>query len=263
LATTDAPRTDLHPGMLLKMLEANRLCRSIVLFDRIDSTNGAAMRSARSTAAERMLFLTEEQTVGKGRAGRSWMATPGKSLLFSLLVRPPREAGGLTLLLAIAAVRALGESCTGLMIKWPNDIYIGHRKAAGILAESREGMVVLGMGFNVNERASDFPHDLRGTATSLRIGSGRARSRGEILVRILNELEDRYGVWCESGLQPFIEDIERHMLFIGEQVRIESGRESFAGVMKGLTSEGHVCLEGGGGERVFAAGDLSLRGGVE
>jgi BirA family biotin operon repressor/biotin-[acetyl-CoA-carboxylase] ligase len=258
-----APHTDLHPGMLLRELEANRLCRSIVLFDRIDSTNGAAMRSARAAAAEGTLFLAEEQTMGKGRAGRSWTAMAGKSLLFSLLVRPPRGAGGLTPLLAVAAVRALGESCTGMMIKWPNDIYIGDRKAAGILAESREGMVVLGMGLNVNEVASDFPPDLRGTATSLRIESGRARTRGDILVSILNELDDRYNVWCESGLQPFIEDIERHMLFIGERVRIESGKESFTGVMKGLTKEGHLRLEVGGAERVFAAGDLSLRGGAE
>ncbi len=255
--------TDLHPGTLLRKLEANRLCRSVVLFDRIDSTNGAAMRSARSGAAERTLFLAEEQTMGKGRAGRSWTGSAGRSLLFSLLVRPPRDAGGLTPLLAIAAVRALDESCAGTMIKWPNDIYIGGRKAAGILAESREGMVALGMGLNVNEEASDFPPGLRGTATSLRIESGRARARGDILVGIMNKLDDSYTAWCESGLHPFIEDIERRMLFIGEKVRLESGSGSFAGVMKGLTGEGHLRLGVEGGERVFAAGDLSLRGGAE
>ena len=255
--------TDLHPGALLRELGANRLCRSIVLFDRVDSTNAAAMRSARSNPTEGTLFIAEEQTMGRGRAGRSWTAPPGKSLLFSLLLRPPREAGGLTPLLAIAAARALGESCGGIMIKWPNDLYIGGRKAAGILAESREGIVVIGMGLNVNESPSDFPPALRAAATSLRIETGRAQSRGEILVDILNGLEDSYGIWCESGLEPFVGEIERSMLFIGEWVTLESGSESFAGVMQGITGEGHLRLEMDGEERVFAAGDLSLRGGEE
>lgn len=251
---------DLHPGRLLRKLESNRLCSSIVLFDRIDSTNGAAMRAARSVEAERILFLAEDQKLGKGRAGRSWLAAPGKSLLFSLLLRPPREAEGLTPLLAIASVRALGGLSGGAGIKWPNDIFIGARKAAGILAESRGGMVVLGMGLNVNETALDFPLELRGTATSLRIESGRSLARGEILVRILNELDDCYDLWCESGLAPFIDDLERNMLFIGERVMLESGRERFVGVMRGLTSDGRLRLEVDGRERVFASGDLSLRG---
>jgi len=251
---------ELHPGRLLRKLESNRLCGSIVLFDRIDSTNGAAMRAARSTESERLLFIAEDQSLGRGRAGRSWLAAPGKSLLFSLLLRPPREVEGITPLLAIAAVRALGELCGGARVKWPNDIYIGVRKAAGILAESKGGMVVLGMGLNVNESIEDFPPELRGTATSLRIESGRSHARGEILVRILNELDDCYDLWCESGLSPFVEDLERRMLFIGERVMLESGRERIAGVMRGLTGDGHLRLEVEGRERVFASGDLSLRG---
>lgn len=257
----DATAVDLHPGTLLRELGPNRLCGSIVLFDRVDSTNGAAMRSALPDATGGTLFLAEEQTMGRGRAGRSWTATPGKSLLFSLLLRPPREAGGLTPLLAIAAAGALDESCGGVMIKWPNDIFIGGRKAAGILAESREGMVALGMGLNVNEVQSDFPPGLRAAATSLRIETGRVRPRGELLVSILNGLADRYGVWCESGLEPFAGEIERRMLFIGERVLLESGSESFSGVMRGITGEGHLRLSIDGGERIFAAGDLSLRGG--
>jgi BirA family biotin operon repressor/biotin-[acetyl-CoA-carboxylase] ligase len=251
---------DLHPGRLLRKLESNRLCRSVVLFDRIDSTNGAAMRAARSVEAERMLFLAEDQMFGRGRAGRSWLAAPGKSLLFSLLLRPPREPEGLTPLLAIASVRVLEALCGEIRVKWPNDIYIGSRKTAGILAESKGEVVVLGMGLNVNEGPRDFLEELRGTATSLRIESGRSQAREEILVGILNELEVCYDLWCESGLSPFVEDLERSMLFIGERVVLESGKERFAGIMKGITSEGHLRLEMEGSERVFASGDLSLRG---
>ncbi len=253
-------RMDLHPGRLLRKLESNRLCRSIVLFDRIDSTNGAGMRVARSIVAEGMLLLAEDQTLGRGRAGRSWFTAPGRSLLFSLLIRAPGEVEGLTSLLAIASVRALGELCGGIRIKWPNDIYIGSMKAAGILAESKGGIVVLGMGLNVNERPRDFPSELRERATSLRIESGRSQARGEILVRILNELEGCYDLWCESGLSPFVEELERRMLLMGERGVLESGKERFAGLMRGLTGDGHLRLEVEGRERVFASGDLSLRG---
>jgi len=254
---------DLHPGRLLRKLESNRLCKSVVLFDRIDSTNGAAMRAARSIEAERILFLAEDQMFGRGRTGRSWLAVPGKSLLFSLLLRPPREPEGLTPLLAIAAVRALGALCRETRIKWPNDIYVGSMKAAGILAESKGEVIVLGMGLNVNERSRDFPAELRGTATSVRIESGRNQSREEILVGILNELDVCYDLWCESGLSPFVEDLERSMLFIGERVVLESGKESFGGIMKGITNEGHLRLEVEGSEHVFCSGDLSLRGRLE
>ena len=250
---------DLHPGRLLRELESSRLVRSIVLFDRIDSTNGAAMRAARSDQSERVLFIAEDQTEGKGRAGRSWSAAPGKGLLFSLLIRPPREAEGLTPLLAIASQRALGRICKGTRVKWPNDIYIGSRKAAGILAESKGGAVVLGMGINVNEKPRDFPAELRGMATSLGIESGRSHARGEILAGILNELDDCYDIWRGSGLSPFVEELERRMLFIGEPVLLESGRERHSGVMRGLTGDGRLRLEIEGEERIFASGDLSLR----
>jgi BirA family biotin operon repressor/biotin-[acetyl-CoA-carboxylase] ligase len=256
----DAPPEDLHPGKLLRILEANRICRSIVLFDVIDSTNGAAMRAAGSGASERVLFLAEEQRRGRGRAGRSWVSAPGKDILFSLLLRPPRDAEGLTPLLAVATVRALAESCGEVMVKWPNDIYIGAGKAAGILAQSKEGVVVLGMGLNVNETAEDFPIDLRGIATSLRIESGRPLARGEVLVRILNELDHCYARWCDFGLSPFVEELGRRMLYTGEPVVLESGNGRFVGVMRGLTEDGRLRLEVEGRERVFASGDLSLRG---
>lgn len=251
---------ELHPGKLLHELESNRLVRGVMLFDTVDSTNGAAMRVARSGDAEGLLFLALDQMEGRGRAGRSWFSVPGRSLLFSLLLQPPRESEGLTPLLAIASMRALDRFCEGAGIKWPNDIYIGSRKAAGILAESKGESVVIGMGLNVNEESSDFPPELRACATSLRMETGGNHSRSEILVGIMNQLEECYGVWCGSGLEPFIEELERRMLFVGEQVELESGRERFAGVMRGLTGEGLLRLEIDGCERAFASGDLSLRG---
>jgi len=241
------------------MIGASVICRSVVLFDRIDSTNGAAMSAARSGTAGNTLFIACEQSRGRGRAGRSWTSTPGKSLLFSLLLRPPRDADGLTALLAVASARALDGMCGRVTVKWPNDIFMGGAKAAGILAESKGGAVVLGMGLNVNEGAGDFPPELRGAATSLAIESGRPWPRDEVLARILKELDDCYGAWCSSGLEPFVGELERRMLYAGEQVTLEGGNERVSGVMRGLTGDGRLRLEVEGVERIFAAGDLSLR----
>ena len=191
--------------------------------------------------------------------GRSWWSAPGKSLLFSLLLRPKREPDGLTPLLAIAAVRALGGICGDVMVKWPNDVFIGERKAAGILAESRDGAVVIGMGLNVNETEEDFPVDLRGTATSLVIETGRQQARGDILVRLLTELGGCYDLWCRTGLEPFVAELEERMLYRGEPVALESGDERITGVMTGLTRDGRLRLEVEGSVQIFASGDLSLR----
>lgn len=254
-----APYPDLHPGVLLRMLGSNPICRSVVLYDRIDSTNGAAMRAARSGTSGKALFIADEQSLGRGRMGRSWWSARGKSLLFSLLIRPKREPQGLTPLLALAAVRGLGGICGDVMVKWPNDLFIGERKVAGILAESRDGAVVLGMGLNVNETEEDFPVELRGKATSLAIETGRRQARGGILVRVLKELGGCYDLWCRSGLEPFVVELERRLLYRGEPVALESGGERITGVMTGLTRDGRLRLEVEGNVRILASGDLSLR----
>ena len=252
-------RSDLHPGRLLRGLASGGLVRSVVLFDMVDSTNRAAMRAARAGSAGGLLCVAEHQTAGRGRAGRRWSSSPGKGLLFSLLLDPTREAESLTQLLAVASVRALDPLCEGVRVKWPNDIYIGSEKAAGILAETREARVVLGMGLNVNEERADFPPVLAERATSMRIVSGRSHSRGAVLIALIQELAECYELWRGSGLEPFVVELERRMLFLGERVELRSGNERFAGIMRGITGEGLLRLDIDGEEHVFPSGDLSLR----
>ena len=150
--------------------------------------------------SEGAVALTEEQTEGRGRLGRKWVSPPGVSLLFSVLLEPPVESARLPELTVVAgeAVREAIAEVTGLApeIKLPNDILIGGRKTAGILAEAQGGRVVLGIGVNVNVAERDLPE---ATATSLLVETGAELDRAELLVEILDRLESRYDRWTTAS----------------------------------------------------------------
>ncbi|MCK4236215.1 MAG: biotin--[acetyl-CoA-carboxylase] ligase, partial [Candidatus Krumholzibacteria bacterium] len=216
---------DLHPARIIRMLNTSRLARTVVLFDRIDSTNTGAIAAARDGALEGTLVTAEEQTSGRGRKKRKWASAAGKSLVFSLVLRPKESCEGLTSLLALAASRVLDNISGGTGIKWPNDIYIEGRKAGGILAESRGGAVVIGMGLNVNETGEDLERELAGEAVSLRIVTGDLVDRGIVLCSIIEVFEELYGRWEIEGFAVFKKDVEDRLLYMGETVSLESGRE--------------------------------------
>ena len=152
--------------------------------------------------SEGTIALSEEQTEGRGRLGRRWLSPPGVSLLFSLLLEPPVETARLPKLTVVtgkACVQAIGD-VTGLEpeIMLPNDVLIGGRKTAGILAEARAGRVVLGIGVNVNVAAPDLPQGIDPPATSLLLETGSEVDRVELLVEILNRLERAYDDWVAA-----------------------------------------------------------------
>jgi BirA family biotin operon repressor/biotin-[acetyl-CoA-carboxylase] ligase len=151
---------------------------------------------------EGAVAVTEEQTEGRGRLGRRWHSPPGVSLLFSILLEPPIETARLPELSLVA-----GEACAGAIaavtgtapeIKLPNDILISGRKVAGILAEAREGRVVLGIGVNVNVSADDLPTEVDVPATSLLAETGHEIDRAELLVELLDRLERAYDPWARG-----------------------------------------------------------------
>jgi BirA family biotin operon repressor/biotin-[acetyl-CoA-carboxylase] ligase len=142
------------------------------------STNSDIVGMAAAGAAEWTVVAATEQTSGRGRLGRSWGAPPGTSLAMSVLVRPTMDAPDVPVL-ALAAGAAMAEACRqvttiDVRCKWPNDLVVGGRKVGGILCEAavqggRPLHVAVGIGVNVRQRPSDFPPELRDTATSLAI----------------------------------------------------------------------------------------------
>jgi BirA family transcriptional regulator, biotin operon repressor / biotin---[acetyl-CoA-carboxylase] ligase len=152
---------------------------------------------------EGAVVVADEQTEGRGRLGRRWLAPAGTSLLCSILLRPqvdPARLPELSLVAGRACAEAITE-ITGLetKVKFPNDVLVHGRKVAGILAEASEGRVVLGVGVNIAQKPGQFPAEARTPATSLTLETGRAVDRGDLLVALLDHLEQRYAEWLGSA----------------------------------------------------------------
>ena len=150
-------------------------------------------------APEGAVAATDEQTAGRGRLGRGWVAPPGSSVLASIALRPgvPTEKlAELSLVAGRACAAALAE-VAGVVpdVKWPNDVLIDGRKVAGILAEAREGRVVLGIGINVLQTEGELPERPQHPATSLLVEAGRRVPRAELLAAVLDHLEREHDAW--------------------------------------------------------------------
>ncbi len=149
------------------------------------------------------MAVAGEQTEGRGRLGRTWEAQAGTSLLVSVLLEPTVPSARLpelTLVAGEACAKAIG-AMTGLepTIKHPNDVLVDGRKVAGILAEARDGRVVLGIGVNVNQTAEDLPAETATPAGSLALAAGRELSRAELLAELLLQLELAYDAWAAAA----------------------------------------------------------------
>jgi BirA family transcriptional regulator, biotin operon repressor / biotin---[acetyl-CoA-carboxylase] ligase len=173
-------------------------------YDEIGSTNDVAIAAAAAGAPEGLVVVANTQSTGRGRVGRSWSSPPGAGLYVSVVLCP---AGPALHLLTIAAGVAIAEgvhAASGLdaCVKWPNDVHVGSRKLAGILAEAGSSAgavdhVVLGFGINILRAA--FPPDVAARATSIESELGRAVDRGLVLAECLAALSNRYGMLRRDG----------------------------------------------------------------
>lgn len=232
-----------------------------------DSTNSRAVALAETGAPHGTVVCADAQTGGRGRFGRTWESPPGLNLYVSLLLRPPVEpaqAPQLTLVTAVALAAAV-EASTGLSarLKWPNDLYLGGRKAAGILAEmsgdaDRLRHVVIGAGLNVNAEIRDFPPGLREKATSLAVQAGRAFPRVEVLARFLDCFSDAYGVYVAEGIRGVLPEWRRRSLLDGKRVVLRLRGEDAAGTAVGVDDAGHLVFrrDGERGTETIAGGEV-------
>ena len=164
--------------------------------DEVGSTNDLAIVAADSGAPEGLVVAANAQSSGRGRLGRSWVSPPGAGLYVSAVLRPPPHVLPLITIAAGVAVADGIEAATGLSpcVKWPNDVYAGSRKLAGILAEtgsSAAGDHVI-VGFGVNVRTAAYPPDVAARATSIEGELGRPVDRGIVLAECLAALAARY-----------------------------------------------------------------------
>lgn len=183
--------SDLSPELVLPLLRG-RLGRPYRFVAECESTQkllGVAEQ-------EGSVVATDHQTGGRGRLGRVWVDAAGRALLFSTLLRPTRPVAVWAELSVIAGEAVAAALPLAAAVSHPNDVMVEGRKVAGILPEAREGVVVLGIGVNVNQRPDELPPDTAKPATSLAAELGSQVERAPLLAAILHELESRYDAWC-------------------------------------------------------------------
>ena len=258
----------LQPDLLKKRLGASLFSSHIHYQTSIDSTNALAKRLAGQGAPEGTLVITEEQTAGRGRRGRSWVSPPGANLIFSVLLRPPMDGDRvfvLTMVLALAGVKAV-KRVAGVeaMIKWPNDLYVGPKKLAGILTEfavrgKQVDWVVPGMGMNVGWHP-EVPERGAAPATCLLEETGQRVSRNDLLFEILTGFEALYRDVVRGSMKAIYEEWNQNCLILGKSVVIESDRERIEGKALRIDDSGALIIEDANGhQRRILTGDVSLR----
>jgi BirA family biotin operon repressor/biotin-[acetyl-CoA-carboxylase] ligase len=222
-----------------------------------DSTNERARELALIGAPAGTVVTAEEQTAGRGRRGRSWAATPGKALLYSAILRP---LGSEHALLPLAVPLAVCDAVDALAslecrVKWPNDVWIGESKAAGVLVEARPPhWAVIGIGLNLAIEPAEFPRDLRWPATSV--------GHGVSVAAALAGLNERLGLWVDASPGRVLEEFAARDALRGRQVRWEGGgpgTESGAGRAEGVDERGNLLVATEDGQRLsLGAGEVQL-----
>ncbi|HXW62759.1 MAG TPA: biotin--[acetyl-CoA-carboxylase] ligase [Candidatus Acidoferrales bacterium] len=270
------PRTGYHiervPDLLIPQMLSHRLygtvfARRIFHFFKVDSTNSVAMRLGESGEPHGTIVVAEEQTAGRGRAGRFWTSEKSVGIYTSILLRPsipPAHAPLLTLVAGLAARDAAADDLDAQPdLRWPNDLLVGGRKFGGILTEmhaepDRIHHAVVGIGMNVNQ--TKMPNELADRATSLRIETHRAHSRLELLIRLLGCFNRYYNQFLSEGATPILRRFaEVSTYFKGKHVRVTTATESFTGTTAGLEPSGvlRVTRDDGHGVVPILSGDVA------
>ncbi|MEZ5304465.1 MAG: biotin--[acetyl-CoA-carboxylase] ligase [Verrucomicrobiales bacterium] len=254
----DAIRAALPPGAAVG--------RAIRVFGEVGSTNDLARAWGERGEDEGIVALAEFQSAGRGRRGARWHAPAGANVLASILLRPRAGADlwpRIAHLAALAAARACERFLPGgaAQVKWPNDIYLRGRKAAGLLCEAffpgpGSGFAVLGIGINANLQTSDLPEELRDLATSLRIESGAPIDRNALAAAFLAEIGALYPASL-ADFAPVRGELWARSYLAGHRVSAQTGGGTAVGEAVGLGAGGELRLRlDSGEERALASADL-------
>jgi BirA family transcriptional regulator, biotin operon repressor / biotin---[acetyl-CoA-carboxylase] ligase len=220
------------------------------------STNDDVAALARAGAPEGTVLVAEAQSTGRGRLDRSWTSPPRSGLTFSVLLRPAGPVADRTwlpLLTGLALQRAVARlAAVDTRLKWPNDLLLGDdlAKAAGILAQTEGGAVVVGIGLNVTTRR----HELPPGATSLALEAAECTDRDPLLRAILRSLGEVYGGWRGGRVPGYDAACDT----IGREVRVRlPGGSTLTGAATGLDDAGRLIVRTGEGDRPVSAGDVA------
>lgn len=235
-------------------------------FDHCASTNDVAAAWAKDPhdpAPHGGVVVAESQAAGRGRLGRSWHSPPGENLYFSCVLRPTLPAPKvppITLCAGLAVCEVVNSLGVSASIKWPNDVWVGQRKLAGVLTEmsthsQNVESVILGVGLNVNSR--QFPADLQ--ATSIRLETGREQERSGLLDALLLSIDTWVERYCSHGVSALAQAFERHSFLGGREVQVKIAGALISGRVASLAEDGSLLVvDSAGTQHKVIAGEVQL-----
>jgi len=221
--------------------------RRIVWYETLDSTMTVAAERAREGCAHGTVIVADEQTAGIGRQGHSWHSERGAGLYVSIVLRIPQATPVTMLALGLAAREAIAKT-TGLQpdLRWPNDVLIGGKKCAGVLAQVELGAVIAGIGINVAQ--IEFPPEFEATSLLL---EGAMVTREDVLAALVGAV-DRHCANQPEEIRRMFEAASSYAR--GLRVRVE--QNGIEGVTQGLDSSGFLIVRQDNGQdaTIFAGG---------
>jgi BirA family biotin operon repressor/biotin-[acetyl-CoA-carboxylase] ligase len=251
------PSPPLTRDTIHSTLSTTWLGRRIELFDSLPSTNQEAVQLAQAAVEHGTVVAADSQTAGRGRLSRTWFSPPGASLYCSVILRTARPPEHLTewlswlpLVSALAAAEAIEQvSSVHVSVKWPNDLLISERKVGGILCESGTGtgsdpFQIIGIGINVNSDHTDWPDDLRASATSIWQERKLVVDRNRLLAQLLLELEECLDELANHGTSQLAMAYHQRCSTIGHRVQATlANGEVLVGLAEGIGQDGSLRLQ--------------------
>ena len=250
------------------LVSTRRAIKHIELFATIDSTNTYARDRATEQSCGGLLVLAEQQTAGRGRRGKTWVSPFASHLAMSLVwdfEHGARALEGLSLAVGVAVRRALrAQGVDKVELKWPNDVYSGGKKMAGILLEmigdpTGNCSVVVGVGINYrlcdgNAQSIDQPW------TDVASEAASCPSRNVLCSALVDHITAVLGGFAEHGFAPYRQEWQDADAYYGRQCILSTVRESTSGKVVGVDDRGALLLElSDGVQQTFIGGELSLR----
>jgi len=233
----------------------------LLIRETADSTNDELRTLAEVGAPDGLVLLALHQTAGRGRRGAAWFSPPGDSLAFSILVRPEEARARwsrLALAAGLAVAEAIEESGVPAGIKWPNDVWIGHRKVAGILVEATADFAIVGIGINVN--STRFPAEVADIATSLRTESGRDLPRDNVLGAIIRHFARRR-LQIGGDFAILLDSVRQRCVLTGRRVTLTVSGMPRQGLVEGIAPDGELLLRTPAGlETLLQADEIRMLG---
>ncbi|MEJ7605256.1 MAG: biotin--[acetyl-CoA-carboxylase] ligase [Bryobacteraceae bacterium] len=229
-------------------------------FTRLGSTREKAAELAAGGCSSGTVVIADEQTSGQGRHGRTWHSEPGSGVYLSEIWRSkicPDSLPVATLALGLATAEAISKTA-GLPcdLRWPNDVLINGRKCAGILVQLHDGVLILGIGINVNHTA--FPVELSGTATSLSLASGHEYDRELLVTNLIESIDLHMDTLMRDGKAAVLSAFTQASSYVwGRKVLVDQDAGILEGTTEGLDEQGFLILRQNDGRRT-----LILAGGV-